>query len=274
MTFVIISGGIDLSVGSVIGFTTVFLADRDSASTRCRRSWRSRRCSGVCASVRGGDGGVHSVVGHAAVHRHAGRHVPGAGGGVPAVDRVDSDRQSALCRAGRSRAAATGWRTIGRGGGVDAGRLRDRRDRAAVYAVRHGRSCAGGQPACGGAHGAQGGPAHDRRLCAVVYVGRPRGGCVLALHLVGLFAVGRGCRVGQHRGGGDRRDVAVGRRRVGAGDVRRRADPGADPDLHQLRRHAVELVGEDRDRVAAVRVHHVPAGQHATTRGAGLAAAR
>ena len=44
MTFVIISGGIDLSVGSVIGFTTVFIADHDPAISRCRPSWRSQPC--------------------------------------------------------------------------------------------------------------------------------------------------------------------------------------------------------------------------------------
>src|SRR5207247_2194412 len=40
---------------------------------------------------------------------------------------------------------------------------------------------------------------------------------------------------------------------------RRRADTGTDPDLYQFRRHAFELVDQDRDRHPAVRLHRVPA---------------
>ena len=77
MTFVIISGGIDLSVGSVIGFTTVFVAlaiERLGvppllafvAILRCR------------ARLRRGDGRDHPRLRHAALHRDARRHVPRA----------------------------------------------------------------------------------------------------------------------------------------------------------------------------------------------------
>ncbi len=43
MTFVILTGGIDLSVGSVVALSTVILATASRPVGRCR--WRSARCS-------------------------------------------------------------------------------------------------------------------------------------------------------------------------------------------------------------------------------------
>jgi ribose/xylose/arabinose/galactoside ABC-type transport system permease subunit len=59
MTFVIISGGIDLSVGSVIGFTTVFLARRSSASDAAAGRLRAILLS--VRRLRRGDGRHHPL---------------------------------------------------------------------------------------------------------------------------------------------------------------------------------------------------------------------
>ena len=89
MTFVILTGGIDLSVGSVLAFTTMAaaaliehvalepVAGHASAAGGRRRV---RRLAGIS----------HSPIPAAAVHRHARRHVRGARTLLSHRHRVDS----------------------------------------------------------------------------------------------------------------------------------------------------------------------------------------
>ena len=92
MTFVIISGGIDLSVGSVIGFTTVFVA---LAIERLGLPPLVAFVAILAAvrRLRRGHGRHHPRLRHAAVHRHAGGHVPRPRRQLPDVDGIDADHQ-------------------------------------------------------------------------------------------------------------------------------------------------------------------------------------
>ena len=76
MTFVILTGGIDLSVGSVVALSTMIAAKtlRDGLAAVPRRS---PRCSLTGTRPRAADGPAHPLLRHPAVHRHAGRAVPG-----------------------------------------------------------------------------------------------------------------------------------------------------------------------------------------------------
>jgi simple sugar transport system permease protein len=80
MTFVIVSGGIDLSVGSVIGFATVFVA-----LTTERLGLPPLAAFAIL------------LFRHAALHRHAGGHVPGARHQLSDVDGIDPDHGAVLC---------------------------------------------------------------------------------------------------------------------------------------------------------------------------------
>ena len=92
-------------------------------------------------------------------------------------------------------------------------------------------------------------------LCAVGLSRGAFGHRFFALHLSRLFARDRRRRTRRDRRGGDRRHASDRRRRLCCRHLDRRPDPGADPDLHHLRRLAVELVDEDSDRCFAVCLH-------------------
>ena len=96
MTFVIISGGIDLSIGSVIAFTGVFLAvilheHLDPSAARLRASRSS--ITTAFGALHGRD---HPLSRDAGLHRHAGRHVPRTRHGLRALDRLHPDRSRLL----------------------------------------------------------------------------------------------------------------------------------------------------------------------------------
>src|SRR5690606_37809445 len=79
---------------------------------------------------------------------------------------------------------------------------------------------------------------------------------LFALYVSRLLACRGGRRARRDRRGGHRRNASDGRQRPRRGDTDRRAEYGADPDLHHLRRNAVELVDEDRHRRTAAGLHH------------------
>ena len=95
MTFVIISGGIDLSIGSVIAFTGVFLAVilRDT-------SIHPLVAFALVLIITTSFGGLMGAVIHyledAGIHRHVGRHVPGPWHVLCAFDRQHSHQPRIL----------------------------------------------------------------------------------------------------------------------------------------------------------------------------------
>ncbi len=95
MTFVILSGGIDLSVGSVIAFSGVFIAVmlRESGLHPVPRLRAPPRLDDP---VRRRDGAHHPRPADAALHRDARRHVPGPRARLCAVGRFRPDRASRL----------------------------------------------------------------------------------------------------------------------------------------------------------------------------------
>ncbi len=86
MTFVILSGGIDLSIGSVIAFTGIFLAVLFETTSihpiRLPAGARHHHRFGALM-------GAIILSRNAGLHRHARRHVPGARHGLRVVDRLD-----------------------------------------------------------------------------------------------------------------------------------------------------------------------------------------
>ena len=99
MTFVILSGGIDLSVGSVIALTTMV-----SAALLEHHGWSPAR--GHPAGARHGrglrlrPGAPDPVLRDPALHRHAGGHVPGARPLLPHQHRLHLHHQPVLRRGG------------------------------------------------------------------------------------------------------------------------------------------------------------------------------
>ena len=75
-TFVILSGGIDLSIGSMIGFVGVVMANLDAVGWHPLASAAMMLCFG--AGVRRASGSDHRLLRYSAVHRHARRAVPAA----------------------------------------------------------------------------------------------------------------------------------------------------------------------------------------------------
>ena len=75
MTFVILTGGIDLSVGSVVALSTLLCAELVEARLAAVPRLRGRaRRSGAALGL--ADGLHHPLLRHPAVHRHARRDVP------------------------------------------------------------------------------------------------------------------------------------------------------------------------------------------------------
>ena len=72
MTFVILTGGIDLSVGSVVALSTM-IAAQDAARRAGRRACRWSPVLLVGTAARPADGAGDPLLRHPAVHRHAGR---------------------------------------------------------------------------------------------------------------------------------------------------------------------------------------------------------
>ena len=103
MTFVILSGGIDLSVGSVIALTTMISAALLEVGLESVR----RHGAGAAAGqrVRCAAGLSHPALRPRAFHRHAGRHVPRARLLLPDQHRIHSHRRCDLFRASRRRAS-------------------------------------------------------------------------------------------------------------------------------------------------------------------------
>ena len=95
MTFVILSGGIDLSVGSVIALTTMVSAVAGRAA-RLEPGARDPAGAGDGHAVRRLHGLADRALPAAALHRHAGRHVPGARPVLPDQHRLDQHHQRVL----------------------------------------------------------------------------------------------------------------------------------------------------------------------------------
>ena len=75
-TFVILSGGIDLSIGSMIGFVGVVMANLDVVGWHPLASAAMMLCFGL--RFRRAPGAHHRLLRDPAVHRHARRAVPAA----------------------------------------------------------------------------------------------------------------------------------------------------------------------------------------------------
>ena len=82
---------------------------------------------------------------------------------------------------------------------------------------------------------------------------------VAGIFVAHLCAGGRRRRAGCDCLGGDRRYAAQRWRRYRAGNAVRGGDPGADSDLHQLRRHPQLMVDENRHRHFAVYLYRAAA---------------
>ena len=95
MTFVILSGGIDLSVGSVIALTTMV-----SAALVEQHGWSPVAVIPLVLRWARAFGALHGLADPAlpaaAVHRHAGRHVPGARPVLPDQHRLDQHHRRVL----------------------------------------------------------------------------------------------------------------------------------------------------------------------------------
>jgi hypothetical protein len=112
MGFVILSGGIDLSVGSVLALSTML--SRPGCCSRALAAGAGDRLRAAAGRLlRRRDGRDHPPVQAAALHRHAGRHVPGARPVLPDQHRVDHHRPAASswrCRRPRCRSSAASCR--------------------------------------------------------------------------------------------------------------------------------------------------------------------
>ena len=106
MTFVILSGGIDLSVGAVIALTTMISASLLDAG------WNPYAAMAAGAGARRGlrrvAGLPHPALQPRAVHRDAGRHVPGARLLLSHQHRVHPDRRRRPTPPSRRRASRVG----------------------------------------------------------------------------------------------------------------------------------------------------------------------
>ena len=97
MTFVILSGGIDLSVGSVIALTTMV-----SAALVEQHHWSACAVIPLVLLMGTAFGALHGLADPAlpaaALHRHAGRHVPRARAVLPDQHRLDQHHRRRLHR--------------------------------------------------------------------------------------------------------------------------------------------------------------------------------
>ncbi len=100
---------------------------------------------------------------------------------------------------------------------------------------------------------------HDPYLYALHRTGDAGRDRLFHLYPGGLCAGGRRRRAGCDCLGGDRRYAAKRWRRYRAGNAVRGGDPGADSDLHQLRRHPQLMVDENRHRHFAVYLYRAAA---------------
>ena len=177
MTFVIITGGIDLSVGSIVGLCGMVGglagAERRSTSASARRSSStpSRSCLIVVlvgVRRRGRQRAAHHPAERRALHRHAGHALRRAGRGAAVVGRRDlpePGRQRRI-RVGQLPAAsgrAAFWASRSRSGSWSPWRWRRPMSRARTPLGRH-IYAVGGNERRRGAVGRQGQPGEDVRL--------------------------------------------------------------------------------------------------------------
>ena len=261
MTFVIISGGIDLSVGSVIGFTTVFVA---LAIERL---------------------GVPPLVAFVAILLLCAAFGAAMGAIIHIFDMppfivtlagmfLAARRQLSDARRNRRRSLRRSIRQCrishcgcpGEAGSPPSPSSCSRWSRqppCCCISPASGPSlCARRQPHHHGPDGHTGRIHDGAHLHAVERPCRPRRHCVLLYTAAGYSLSAVGVELDSHRGCGDRRHVADRRPGVGGRHVARRADSGPDPDLHQFRWNLVELVDQDRNRCSSFRFHR-PAAGHA-----------
>ena len=225
MTFVIISGGIDLSVGSVIGFTAVFVA---LAIERLRMPPLSPSpliLAAVRRLWRGHGRIIHFfdmppfIVTLAGMFLARGLCFLMSTESTPISAPLYSTVSDFALRLPGRRPAHRHRPHHARGG-------RGRRRAAAFHPLRGQRLCARRQPRDHRADGHAGRVDDGAHLHAVERPCRARRHRVLLLHCGGLLAVGRRRRTRFHRGRGDRRNLADRRAGVGGRHVARRADQG------------------------------------------------
>ena len=137
MTFVILSGGIDLSVGAVIALTTMISA------TLLDAGWNPyaamARGAGARRRVRRAAGLSHPAIQPRAVHRHARRHVHGARLLLSHQHRVHSDRRRHL-RRHRAGAHPGGLRRLAHHRRADRARRRRRSRMRIAHSTEFGRT--------------------------------------------------------------------------------------------------------------------------------------
>ena len=150
-TFVILSGGIDLSIGSMIGFVGVVMASLDTMG------WHplavGRADAGLRRDVRRLPGLHHRFLRDPAVHRHARRPVPAARRLLHGHPRFHADQASVRQRIRRREHSAAGRRLPGQFRHRHAGRSGGRHRHRALHALRHQRLCHRRRPRLGGADG-------------------------------------------------------------------------------------------------------------------------
>ena len=163
MTFVIISGGIDLSVGSVIGFTGVFLAlaiERLGMQPLLAFVAIAADCAPPFGAAMGA---IIHYLRDAALHRHAGGHVPGARRRFLMSTDSIADQRAALFDSVGFRTAPARRRPADADRPAHARGLRGGRRAAALHPLRRQCLCARRQPRIDGPDGRAG---RRARRCA------------------------------------------------------------------------------------------------------------
>ncbi len=257
MTFVILSGGIDLSVGSVIAFTGVFLA-------KAIGFWGiSPLVAFPLVLVMGCAFGafmgllIDALKIPAFIITLAGMFF------LRGVSYLVSEESIPINHPVYDTLSGLAW-TIPGGGRLSAmGLLMLLVVVAGIFVAHRTRFgngvCHRRQRHVGESDGDLDSQRHDPYLYALHRTGDTGRDCLFHLYPGGLCAGGRRRRAGCDCLGGDRRYAAKRWRRYRAGNAVRGGDPGADSDLHQLRRHPQLMVDENRHRHFAVYLYRAAA---------------
>ena len=253
MTFVIVSGGIDLSVGSVVALTTIVeavLSEHMHCVDLDHRAHRAVDGRAVFGAVQGAL--IHFFRLQPFIVTLAGMFF--ARGLCFLITT-----QSITINDPTFKAISAYRLPIGTGS-VSANVLIAMATLAAAIFVAHftrfGRNvyAVGGNPRSALLMGLPVARTQDRRLCAErILLGARRRG-VHVLRAVGLRPAGTGHGARRDRRHGDRRHLADGWRRLCDRLAVRRRHSRHDPDADHVRRHAEFVVDPHRDRRAAVRV--------------------
>ena len=247
MTFVIISGGIDLSVGAMVAFSSTLIAWLTQLQhVPAEVAIVLVLAMGILFGAAQG-AVIHFFKAPAFIVTLAGMFLLRGLGFVVHLASIEVENPFLVSLS--TIAIPLGPKASLSFSAMRADRGRDRRGGGAgVHEVRPERVRGGRQRAVRAAHGHPAGPHQADHLRAErVLLGAVRDR-LHRLHALGQPQRGDGARAGRHRGRGHRRDDAHRRFRVRGRLVDRCADPGRDPDLHRVPGHAQRLLDQDLRR--------------------------